>query len=116
MEPKLRRLQATEYPQEEPGRRQVRVQQVRENVQGDDVFEPAQAARVRRRALRGMYSLRTQIQAQVRPERPRRGLREENESGGAEGLRLRISRSFALEDRRRRSLNQIGGGYFGRTC
>lgn len=62
---------------------------------------------MRCRALRGMPYLRPQIQAQIRPKRPHRRLREENESDDSEeGLRLKVALIGDEEERERSIISE----------
>lgn len=55
---------------------EIRMQQMRENLQGYHVSQPSQTTRVRRCSLRSLPYMRSQIQAQIRLELAHRGMPE----------------------------------------
>lgn len=67
-DPRLRGEQKSKAERFEGCGFEIRLQQVRENLQGDHVSEPTQTARVRCHTLRSLPDLRPKIQASFRIE------------------------------------------------
>ena len=86
--PRLRGEQKSEAERFEGRGFEVRLQQVRENLQGDHVSEPSQTARVRCHTLRSLPDMRSKIQASFRVELAHRRVPEKIAAHHTEKRRL----------------------------
>ena len=87
-DPRLRGEQKSEAERFEGRGFEVRLQQVRENLQGDHVSEPSQTARVRCHTLRSLPDMRSKIQASFRVELAHRRVPEKIAAHHTEKRRL----------------------------